>query len=141
MGQLTSVSVARKTVTAILLSFVAFVVTISVAYAAQYGTYSSLTFNRESGDLNGYEVEFIPTNNGLKSVVQVAEGEVTDIYIVDVKEGANNSLSFEFPQDGSGKMIVFVGKIHDGKLEGTITLPAGEVHVILRKGVGYWNQR
>lgn len=129
-------NVVRRIMIGILFSFVA---ATSVAYAGQYGTYSSLIFSKESGDLNGYEVEFIPTNSGLKAVVLVAEGEVTGIYVVDVRKGSGNSLLFTFPLGRIGRMATFVGKIHDGKLEGTITLPSGKMHAILHRSVGYWN--
>jgi hypothetical protein len=48
------------------------------------GTYSSLSYNSESDDLVGYEVRIIPTNQGNKAIVQVAEGDAGRIYIVDV---------------------------------------------------------
>jgi hypothetical protein len=103
-----------------------------------HGTYSSLTYSNESGDLNGYEVEFIPTNKGLKAVVQVAEGEVDGIYVVDVVQSKDGTLSFSFPI-GSQK-VTFSGAANGMRLLGTLALPSGEQRVILKRGSGYWDQ-
>lgn len=85
-------SAARKAINALLLM----VPIVGMAANNIQGTYSSLTYNSESGDLNGYEVEFIPTNKGLKAVVQIAEGEVDGIQVVNVVQKKDGTLSFSF---------------------------------------------
>lgn len=103
------------------------------------GTYSSLAYHEEGGDLIGYEVRFIPTNQGTKAVVQVAEGDAGRIYIVDVVEEAG-TVQFEIPL-ASGLRSKFSGKLTDDGLKGTITSPSGEHEdLFLRRATSYWEK-
>lgn len=103
------------------------------------GTYSSLVYNEESGDLIGYEVRVIPTNSGVKAVVQVAEGDAGRIYIVDFIEGSNG-ISFDIPL-ASGKRGKFKGKVTYDGLEGTVSYPSGTSEaVVLKRSVSYWEK-
>lgn len=135
MDQQVLASAARKALGVMLLMMPV----VGLAADNLHGTYSSLTYSNESGDLNGYEVEFIPTNKGLKAVVQVGEGEVDGIYVVDVVQRKDGTLSFSFPL-GSNK-VTFSGTANGTTLLGTLALPSGEQRVILKRGSGYWDQK
>jgi len=111
-----------------------------LANATQQGTYSSLKYSDESGDLNGYEVEFIPTNRGLKAVVQVAEGEIEGVYVVDVTQSEDGQLKFPVPL-ATGKSGVFIGRVAGNGLRGAIQLPAGSQRLTLTRSIGYWNRQ
>lgn len=103
------------------------------------GTYSSLTYNVEGGDLIGYEVRIIPTNQGMKAVVQVAEGDAGRIYIVDVVEKAG-VVSFEVPL-ASGMYGKFNGMVSSSGLAGTIIYPSSEREsVLLKRCASYWER-
>lgn len=103
------------------------------------GTYSSLTYNEEGGDLLGYEVRMIPTNQGIRAVVQVAEGDAGRIHIVDVVEAAGE-VSFEIPL-ASGMHGNFNGKVTSNGLEGEITYPSGEHEsLLLKRAISYWER-
>lgn len=110
-----------------------------LASATLHGTYSSLKYSGESGDINGYEVEFIPTNKGLRAVVQTAQGEINGIYVVDVSEGKDMQVSFLIPLNTTEKQT-FVVRAYGNELRGTILLPAGSQNLILKRTTGYWNQ-
>jgi len=102
------------------------------------GTYSSLEYNRESGDLLGYEVLIIPTDVGYKAIVQVGEGAPGQVYIVDVrKKGAN--IGFDIPISPALNES-FSGHIDGGVLVGDVLSPSGKQHVQLRRGMSYWDK-
>ena len=103
------------------------------------GTYSSLKYNVEGGDLVGFEVRVVPTNLGTKAVVQVAEGDAGRIYIVDVAE-KSGIVSFEIPL-AAGLRAGFKGKVTSKGLDGTITYPSGEHKVLfLPRCTSYWER-
>lgn len=103
------------------------------------GTYSSLVYNEEGGDLIGYEIRVIPTNQGIKGVIQVAEGDAGRIYIVDFIEKAD-AVSFDVPL-ASNMRGKFRGKIISNGLEGVIIYPSG-VHekLLLKRSISYWEK-
>lgn len=107
--------------------------------AALVGRYSSLTYNSEGGDLVGYEVRIMPTNQGNKAVVRVAEGDAGRIYIVDVI-GNDKELYFDVPLE-SGVRGHFRGRLSGKGLEGTISFPDRSVeNVTIRKLANYWGK-
>jgi len=61
------------------------------------GTFSSLEYNEEGGDLLGAEIKIVPTRNGYQGVLQIAEGgpSALMVVIVQFKDG---EMSFEIPQ-------------------------------------------
>lgn len=111
----------------------------NAASARIAGTYSSFFYSAEGGDLLGYEVRLIPTSQGLKAVVQSAQGEAGDLYVVEVKRNANG-ISFDIP-DLSGKPGRFTGNVVERGLEGTIRLPTGDAEkVFLRRTTSHWER-
>lgn len=103
------------------------------------GTYSSLTFNAEGGDLVGYEVRIIPTNAGNKALVQVAEGDAGRVYLVDVVI-LTGSIEFDVPLTSS-KAGKFTGQLSVAGLRGSISYPTGvRESVFLHRGASYWEQ-
>jgi len=103
------------------------------------GMYSSLAYNSEGGDLVGYEIRIVPTNQGNKAVVQVAEGDAGRIYVVDVT-GDDKDLYFDIPL-ASGVRGKFHGHVGDEGLEGAISFPGQLVeNVTIRKSTSYWEK-
>lgn len=103
------------------------------------GTYSSLEFNSEGGDLLGYEVKFVPTNGGTKAVIQVAEGDAGRLHVVDIRQdGEKIWFDVEY---GSGVVGKFVGRVTDSAVSGYIeTQEGGRENVILERKASYWDQ-
>jgi hypothetical protein len=103
------------------------------------GTYTSLTFNAESGDLHGYEVKVVPTRHGLKALLQAAEGEPGDVFVVDVAQ-KNGEVSFEVPLLGQ-KPARFQGRLVAGGLKGKILYSSGSSEdVFLKHARSYWDR-
>lgn len=103
------------------------------------GTFSSLIYNAQSGDLTGYEVHLIPTNLGLKAVVQVAEGDAGRLYVVDATiKGDEIELRIPLVSGAAG---LFKGRLSGGGIDGSISFPSGFVEkVFLKKTRSYWEK-
>ncbi len=116
----------------------AMLVTVAVPDLRIAGTYSSLAYHEEGGDLLGYEVRIIPTNKGLRAVVQIAEGGAGEVNVVQVVQ-TGETLAFNIPlaDDAPAR---FEGKVTARGLEGTVTFPSGaSERLILRRSVSYWD--
>lgn len=114
--------------------------TACVASSAEMaGTYSSLSYNEEGGDLLGYEVRVIPTNQGNKALVQVAEGDAGMVYLVDVAE-RNGEVFFDVTL--ASKMVgQFRGTITKAGLNGVISFPSGvSERIQLKRQISYWER-
>lgn len=134
----------RKIVSAAIngVMLITFFLCVPHAFAASrsvFGTYSSLKYNNESGDLLGYEVLIIPTDVGLKAIVQVAEGSPGQVYIVRVVEKGGN-ISFDIPLS-SGIRESFSGRVEGSYLIGDVFSPGGKEHVELKRGMSYWDKQ
>lgn len=105
------------------------------------GTYSSIKYNGESGDLSGYEIQIIPVVNGYKAILQLAEGEVTDVVVSDAtvdKEGVL-SASFVLRSGGGCKLRA---KVMAGKLVGVLSFEkSGDVDLTMPRSIGYWDSQ
>lgn len=113
----------------------------SIAFAgnrAGIGTYSSLYYNEEAGDLLGIEVSFIQTSGGLMASVQVADDGINELHVVEVKEKANNIFLFLVRLD-SNEIVDFSMKCTPKYCKGTYKWWNTETQLVLRKSNGYWN--
>lgn len=102
------------------------------------GTYSSLQYHNESGDLLGYEILIIPTDIGFKGIIQVGEGAPGEVYIVKVTNN-NGQIQFDIPL-GTGASSNFSGHVEGQYLVGDVSSPSGKEHVKLRRGMSYWDK-
>ena len=129
----------------LLMAFVAFLaLTCSTASGADgavwvRGTFSSLYYNEEGGDLLGYEVSFIPSRTGMKALVQVAEGGFPLVRLVDAREGEDNAVAFDVILD-HGSSFAFKGRASKEGLTGVITYDTGMTEeVFLPRKKSYWD--
>ena len=103
------------------------------------GTFSSLTYNAEGGDLIGFEVRIVPSNEGLKALVQVAQGDSGKVYLVSVEQ-KGDVLSFDVPLSLNmhGR---FEGTVSPNGLDGKISYPTGAIErVSLKRTTSYWER-
>lgn len=133
----TGALVATKLAAAAILLFSSFVAC-AASVIKLAGTYSSIVFNEEGGDVLGYEVRIAPTARGFQAVVQVAEGAPGPLHVVDVIQ-TKDSIKFDIPLDGEVKGT-FEGRVTASGLEGIISLPAGRVRVELKRTISYWER-
>lgn len=103
------------------------------------GTYTSLTYNEEGGDLLGYEFRLIPNKNGYKAVIQVSEGGIGNVFLVDVTN-SNEKISFDVPVS-ENQIGHFKGSVNEKNMTGTVSYPSGAVEkIILVRGASYWEK-
>jgi hypothetical protein len=102
------------------------------------GIYSSLRYNSESGDLNGYELTFIPTDSGVKAVVQIAEGGINEVHLASVDETGTTSNFYIALDDGS--KVEFTIKCSSARCCGTYTWQRAAVKISLEKRPSYWSR-
>jgi hypothetical protein len=103
------------------------------------GTFSSFEFHQESGDLNGLEIRIIRVRNGMKGVVQFAEGGAGDVLLIDIST-AGNDVTFSSP-DGYQPAFKFEGHVSQKGLSGKISYSSGaSEQVVLKRQQSYWDQ-
>lgn len=103
------------------------------------GTYSTLRYNPESGDLNGYELTFIPTDSGMKAVVQIAEDGINEVHLASVNS-KSTALKFSVALD-DGSKIEFTMKCSTSHCRGTYNWQKAVVKISLEKRPSYWSRQ
>jgi hypothetical protein len=103
------------------------------------GTYSTLTYNEESGDLNGLEVALVPVDGGLIASVQIAENGINELHLAKVKESAG--LLWFSPRLDDGSIVDFSMKCSPKSCVGEYTWGQSSVKFMLPKSNGYWNKK
>lgn len=107
------------------------------------GTFSSLSYNRNSGDLTGEEVRILlGLPGGLKehyqAVVQFADGVPASAVLVDA-EIVGTKVKFRIPEPNpyAGE---FVGEVSKTHLTGNYKFTNGRsVKLFLKRGKSYWD--
>ena len=105
------------------------------------GTFSSLEYHQEGGDLLGVEIKIVPTRKGYQGVLQIAEGGPSQLMIVDVSF-EKDTERFEIPKTyseyGGG---IFEGKISSKGIRGAFKFNGvpGDRENLIRKS-SYWDK-
>lgn len=104
------------------------------------GTYSSLKYSHESGDLSGYEIQIVPVTNGYRVVLQLAEGEVTDVVVADASIDESGRILASFPLRAGGSCRLRA-RLDGGKLVGVLSFDmSGDVELTVPRSSGYWDR-
>lgn len=103
------------------------------------GTYSTLAYNEESGDLNGLEVTIVPTDGGMVALMQMAEDGINELHLAKVKESAG-AMQFSIRLD-DGSAIDFSMKCTPKSCSGEYAWGRAKVKFTLPKSNGYWNKK
>ncbi len=102
------------------------------------GTYTSMHFNEEGGDVLGEELKIVVGKQGYQGALQFANGEPEDLLVVDIIVD-QKKISFRVP-DASEEAGYFTGTIEDGMIKGVFAYKGGATEtVILKKGKSYWD--
>jgi hypothetical protein len=102
------------------------------------GTFSSIEYNQEGGDLLGVEIRIVYTRNGYQSTLQIAEGGVSELIIVKPLI-ENNRIKFTIhePKLYEG---VFIGIINSKKIKGVLKYKdGGELEINIPRKKSYWD--
>lgn len=101
------------------------------------GTYSTLAYNEESGDLHGLEVTIVPTDEGLVASVQIVEEGINELHLAKVKEnGGVIRFSVRLKDESA---VDFSMKCAPKNCSGEYVWGQMKVEFSLPKGNGYWN--
>jgi hypothetical protein len=104
------------------------------------GTYSSLEYNDEGGDLLGMEVKIVPAGGRLQAAVLVSEGEPAPMVVVDVRV-TGRTVSFKMPASDFNEAWNFNATVTRKGLVGTIAYASGaKENVTLARRCGYWDR-
>jgi hypothetical protein len=102
------------------------------------GTYTSMRFNKEGGDLLGQELKIVLTRKGYQGALQFAEGGAGELIIVEIHIEADK-INFALP-DTSPDAGQFSGTIQNGVIRGLFRFKGGgEEKVELKRGKSYWD--
>lgn len=103
------------------------------------GTYSTLSYNRESGDLHGLEITIVPTDSGLAASVQIADDGINELHLASIQRSGDN-LTFSTNLD-DGSDIQFSMACTTDSCNGTYQWGHAKVKFLLPKSPGYWNRK
>lgn len=105
------------------------------------GTYTSMQYIPEAGDIFGEELHIVMGWTGYQGAYQDAEGVPGPLVVVNIKV-ADGKISFDLPP-GAGFVPPgkFEGTINDGTIRGH-HFSKGEIigdEVIMKRGKSYWD--
>lgn len=103
------------------------------------GTYSSLIYNQEAGDLFGDEVRIVFGRTGYEGTFQTSQGEPDKLVLLKDIVVKGNMIKFSIPSESihSGE---FIGAITKNGLVGILTLKnENKLHLELKRGLSYWD--
>lgn len=108
----------------------------ALAGGVLFGTYSSLEFNCEAGDLLGYEIKIFPVAAGIVAAIQAADGGAGRAGLVVVRVD-DDEIEFNIPEEGA----IFRGKVLSSGLVGEIVYK-NNVHrkMEMPRRVSYWDR-
>jgi hypothetical protein len=115
-------------------------VDVSISKEIKYtGTFSSLQYFKESGDLGGAELRIVLTPSGYQGVLQIAEGFPGELILIPRLIFNKDKVSFKIsePSDYRG---VFEGTISQEGIIGVFTYETGGVlRLNLKRKQSYWD--
>lgn len=136
-----NVSAFGRTVLAVALGVTALTGAARVASRSSWavtGTFSSLSYNSEGGDLLGLEIRVVRSRHGYQCTVQTAEGAPSDLQIADVRV-AGDSVSFSVPGVDGG-VRSFVGRVGRSSLTGIVRMTSGATDTVrLARRRSFWD--
>ena len=105
------------------------------------GTFTSLEYNEEGGDLLGEELRIVLAKKGYQATLQIAEGEPSQLMVVDVQFD-KNKLNFVIPDSypvyGGG---IFEGTIDLSGIRGVLKFKGGGSDPVRwKRGRSYWDK-
>ena len=103
------------------------------------GTYSSLFYHKEAGDLLGNEIRIVLGKKGYEGTFQTAQGEPDTLVFLKNISIKGNLIKFTI-SEGSLHAGEFSGEITKTELKGVLTLQNGnKIPLVLKKGKSYWD--
>lgn len=103
------------------------------------GTFSSLRYHDESGDLLGAELRIVYTRLGYQGVLQIAEGGAGELILIPSLTFNNEKMSFKISEPGKYRGV-FEGTITQEGIVGVFNYVTGGVlRLDLKRKPSYWD--
>jgi hypothetical protein len=95
-------------------------------------------YNKEAGDLVGYEIKIVSAKDGYEGALQIAEGVPSNLILVEI-QSKENRISFSIPE-GNPYVGQFSGTIENNVLKGEFQFKGGgSEKVEMKRGKSYWD--
>jgi hypothetical protein len=105
------------------------------------GTFTSLEYHREGGDLVGEEIKIVLARKGHQGALQIAEGESGELMLVDIivkKDRMSFEIPAAYPLYGGG---TFEGRIDAKGIRGVLRFKSGAENAVRWiRGRSYWEK-
>jgi hypothetical protein len=101
------------------------------------GTYSSMFYNGESGDINGTEVRIVYTRKGYQGTVQISQGEPSQLILIKPTIDDDNHITFEFTDPTFGGRYSYSGRITASGMTGRFA--GEEADQTFKRAPSYWD--
>ncbi len=105
--------------------------------ASATGTFSSMYFHPEAGDLLGTEIRIVYTRNGFQGTYQQAQGEPSELILFKPIIDDDNHITFSFTSPWDGTQVTISGRITDAGLE----TKRWKGDRLLKRMPSYWDER
>ena len=103
------------------------------------GTYTNMSYIKEAGDVVGYEIKIVFTEDAFQGALQIAEGVPGKLILVEV-QSSSTKISFSIPDSSGPYAGQFIGTIEKSALKGEFRFKhGGSDKVELRRGKSYWD--
>lgn len=103
------------------------------------GTFSSMYYHPEAGDLLGMEIRMVYSRNGFQGTIQDAQGEPDDLIFFTATMDEDNNVTLTFTEPKTGKPITISGRITEAGFEKETEWWTGG-H-LLKRAPSYWDER
>ena len=102
------------------------------------GTFSSLEYHPESGDLAGEEIKIVWTRKGYQGAMQIAEGGPSELMLIKPTLKGNE---ITFSVNYEGDICEFKGTIDNNGIKGNLVFvdTGGEAVLNLKRKHSYWD--
>ena len=103
------------------------------------GTFSTLEYHQEAGDLLGVELRIVWTNQGYQGTIQIAEGGAGNLILLKNINIENENIEFVFDYN-TGRKATFEGVIYADGIKGEIEYDTGGMMKLkLKRKKSYWD--
>ncbi len=122
-----------------LLIFTGSTVALAQRPANPTGTFSSMYYNEEGGDLLGIEIRIVYTNKGFQGTIQDAQGEPDELTLITATIDDDNNVTISFTDPSTANPVTISGRITKAGIEKKTGWGMGGK--ILKRAPSYWEER
>lgn len=104
------------------------------------GTFSTLYYNEEGGDLLGEEIRIVYTRFGFQATYQISEGAPSELALASIDITKDYEFEFTVPEAKLMSAGTFKGRIEADRIVGVfIFINGNEIPINLPRKKSYWD--